>query len=521
MAKRVRAPAMGAPTLPMAAPAALLAMLWAPHAAAEIKVTPAVDLRATYSDNVSLVADEAARGQFITELSPSVTLTSNTPRLKLRALAAVHLYAYSGARVSGTNSSSRELSADARANLIDELLYFDGNASIAQQSVSAFGPQTGANGYSNANRDEVRTWRASPYLRHRFGTLASGEFRYTRDSVQSSNAAFGDSTSNAAALVLSSGPSFRTVGWGFQASRQELDDTLGRKSRVDTSTLNLRLRVTNELSLKASGGYDRYDFDGEGGETAGSSRSVGFVWTPSLRTSVDATIGKRFYGDSYSLSALHRSRNTTWNITYSDGVTTAREQFLLPAPITTFSILERLFVATYPDPVERRLAVEAYMRATGLPIVQGVATNVLTNRFLLQKTLQASVGLIGSRSSAILSLNATERTALSPRKADSGLLSPNLPSLNDDLRLVGATLAATYRLSPRSNVNASLGRTRTESLTTGFTGDQSLMSLALTRQFQRNIRGMVEVRHQQGTAAIPGGNKYRENAISASLSYQL
>jgi uncharacterized protein (PEP-CTERM system associated) len=520
MAKPVRAPAMGAPTLPMAAPAALLAMLWAPHALAQIKVTPAVDLRATYSDNVSLTTDELARGQFVTELSPSVAIVSNTPRLKLRALAGVHLYAYSGERVSGTNSSSRELSADARASLIDELLYFDGNAAIGQKSVSAFGPQAG-NGYSDANRDEVRTWRASPYLRRRIGNLANAEVRYTRDSVQSSNAAFGDSTSNTAALTLVSGPTFRTVGWGVQASRQEIDDTLRGNSRVDTSNLNLRLRITNELSLKASGGYDRYDYDGEGGETAGSSRSVGFVWTPSLRTSIDATIGKRFYGDSYSLNALHRSRNTAWNITYSDAITTAREQFLLPAPITTFSILERLFVATYPDPVERRLAVEAYMRATGLPIVQGVATNVLTNRFLLQKALQASVGLIGSRSSAIVSFNATERTALSPQRADSGLLTPNLASLNDDLRLVGATLAATYRLSPRSNVNASLGKTRTESLTTSFTSDQSLMSVALTRQFHRSIRGMVEVRHQRGTATVPGGNKYRENAISASLSYQL
>ncbi|MFC0136143.1 TIGR03016 family PEP-CTERM system-associated outer membrane protein [Massilia eurypsychrophila] len=520
MAKRVRAPAMGATTLPMAAPAALLAMLWAPHAGAEIKVTPAVDLRATYSDNVSLTSDELARGQFVTELSPSVAIVSNTPRLKLHARAAVHMYAYSGERVSGTNSSSRDLSADARANLIDELLYFDGNATIGQRSVSAFGPQSG-NGYSDAKRDEVRTWRASPYLRRRFGNLASAEARYTRDSVQTSNAAFGNSTSNTAAVTLASGPTFRTVGWGFQASRQEIDDSLRGDSRVDTSALNLRLRVTNEFSLKASGGYDRYDYDGEGGETAGSSRSVGFIWTPSLRTSIDASIGKRFYGDSYSLSALHRSRNTTWNITYNDAVTTAREQFLLPAPITTFSILERLFIATYPDPVERRLAVEAYMRATGVPIVQGQATNVLTNRFLLQKTLQASVGLIGSRSSAILSFNATERTALSPQRADSALLPPSLPSLNDDLRTVGATLAATYRLSPRSNVNASLGKTRTESLTTGFTGDQSLMSLALTRQFQRSIRGIVEVRHQRGTAAIPGGNEYRENSISASLSYQL
>jgi uncharacterized protein (PEP-CTERM system associated) len=521
MAKRVRAPAMGASMRPLAAPAALLAMLWAPHARAEIKVVPAVDLRATYSDNVNLATDEFARGQFFTELSPSLSIQSNSPRLKLRAMAAAHLYAYSGGRVDGTNTTSRELSADARANLIDDLLYFDGAASIGQRSISAFGPQVSNNGYSSANSDEVRTWRASPYLRHRFGNLAEGELRYTRDSVQSSNPAFGDSVGNNIELKLGGGKSFRTIGWDLQASRQDLDDSFGRRSRIDTGTLTLRARVTNEFTVKASGGYDHFDYLPQGGETAGRSHSVGFVWTPSLRTSIDLSVGKRFFGDSYALTALHRSRHTVWNVTYSDGVTTAREQFLIPAPVTTFSLLERLFVATYPDPVARREAVEAYMRATGLPIVHGQATNYFSNRFLLQKALQASAGFIGSRSTAIVSFNATERTALSNAQTDNALLPPNLSSLNDDVRQVGVSLAASYRLSPRSSVNAALGKSRTESLTTGFTGDQTQLSISLSRQFLRSVKGQVELRHLQGAAAIPGGNEYRENAISASLSYQL
>ncbi|MES2758042.1 MAG: TIGR03016 family PEP-CTERM system-associated outer membrane protein [Pseudomonadota bacterium] len=512
---------MGAPLRPMAAPVALLAMLMAPHAQADIKVVPAVALRATYTDNVRLEADATKQGQFITELTPSVALTSDGPRLKLRASFASHLFAYLGERLDGTRSNSRELSADARAKLIDDLLFFDGAASINQQNVSGFAPQVASNVYSSVNSNEVRTWRASPYVKHRFGASADAELRYARDSVKSGNASLGDSTADAVSLSIASGPLFRTVGWGLTASRQDIDDSLGRQSRAENAELTLRLRVSSELSLTAAGGYDKYDFQGLGGKSAGSSRLVGLIWTPSLRTSVNASVGKRFFGSSYALTALHRSRRTVWNLNYSDGVTSSREQFLGTNQISTFDLLDNLFRANFPDAQERRQAVDAYIAATGLPPTLPDEVNYFGNRFLLQKQLQAAAAFNGARSTAVLSLNATERRALSTPPSDSLQLGGGLPGFNDDTRQAAVTLAGNYRMSPRSGVNVLLSKTRIESLTTGATGDQVLLTLALVRQFQRSIKGSVELRHSQGTAAVSGGHTYRENAISASLSYQL
>jgi uncharacterized protein (PEP-CTERM system associated) len=512
---------MGAPMLPLAAPMALLAMLLAPHARAEIKVVPAVDLSATYTDNVRLEADETKHGQFITELSPSLSLSSNTPRLKLRAVLATHLYAYLGGQVDGTNNSSRELSADARATLVDELLYFDGGASIGQQSNSAFGPQANNNGYANANRSEVRTWRASPYLKHHFGATAEAELRYTRDSVHSGNQGFADSTGDSVALTIASGPTFHTLGWGALYNRQDVDDSLGRKSRAESAELNLRLRLTSDFSLKGALGYDRYDFGEFGGKTAGPSRSVGFLWAPSLRTSIDASVGKRYFGNSYALTALHHSRHTVWNVNYSDGVTTSRAEFLGTAQVSTAALLDRLFVATYPNAQERRQAVDAYMLATGLPPTVPDKINTFTNRFLLQKQWQAAVAFNGSRSTAVFALNAVERRALSTQSFDSQLLGSALLGLNDDVRQISATLSTNYRISPRSGINLVLNKARTQSLSTGLEGNQTLVSAAVTRQFLRNIKGSVQLRHAQGAVGITGQQQYRENAISASLSYQL
>jgi uncharacterized protein (PEP-CTERM system associated) len=521
MAERVRLPVTGPLSLALAAPTAILAVLLAPQARAEWKVVPAVDLRETYSDNLRLEANNTSHGQFITELSPSLSIANNGPRLKLSAAISEHFYAYSGERVDGTNSSSRSLLADARAKLIEDLLFLDAAASISQQSISAFGPQVYNNGYASANRGEVRTYSISPYLVHQFGAFASTQARYTHNSVSSGNAGFGDSKADDLSFSIASGTTFRTLSWGLQASRQELDDSLARKSSSQLASANLRLRVGPELTLNASAGYDKYDYSSLGGTTAGKNHALGFSWTPSLRTSIQASAGKRYFGSTYSLIAMHRSRRTVWNVNYNDGVTTTRDQFLLPATIDTAGLLDRLFTPNIPDPAARQQAVDAYIRATGLPASLADNINYFSNRYILQKQLQASAGFNTARSTTVVSLNTTKRNALSSQQVDSTLLGSNLSSLNDDTRQKSAAVSMSYRLSPRSSVNLALSRSRTESLSTGIKGNQTALSLAMTQQFNRRLKGALELRRNQGNASATAARNYRENAISASLSLQL
>ncbi len=230
-AKAVRAAfGGGARPLPLAAPVAMLALLLAPAARAEVKFTPGVELRETYTDNVNLEADQLARSQFISEVSPSLSVVANSPRLKLKAAAQLHAYAYSDQKVAGTSNSSRQLQASGVATLLDETLFVDGASSISQQSISAFGPQINNNPYADANRSEVKTYRLSPYLRHRFGAFASAELRYAHDLVSSDLQSFGRSTSNTAALTVTSGAAFHKVGWSVLYNRNDLDDSIARKS---------------------------------------------------------------------------------------------------------------------------------------------------------------------------------------------------------------------------------------------------------------------------------------------------
>jgi uncharacterized protein (PEP-CTERM system associated) len=521
MAKPCWAPVTGSFSLPLAAPFAMLALLFSPACRADWKVVPSVDLRETYSDNVRQEADEFKRGQFVTDLGPSIMVSSDGPRLKLRGALSAHLYHYFGEATDGLNSSQRQLSADARAKLIDDLLFFDATGSIGQQSISAFGPQVNNNGYSNTNRTEVSTWRISPYLVHRFGATASAELRYARDSVKPGGFGLGRSIADTTSLSIASGPLFRTLGWGLQLSDQKLDDSAAGTSTTQTALANLRYRVNSSLDLTATGGYDKYDYQSLGGKTAGKNYSLGFSWAPSARTSLQANAGKRYFGNSYFLSAMHRSRRTVWNINYNDAVTTTRAQFLIPAAIDTASVLDRLFTTSFPDPIARQQAVDAYIRATGLPPSLANNINYFSNRFMLQKQLQLSAALNGPRTTNIVSLSASKRNALSIAQTDSDLLGSNLSSVNDNTRQASATLLSSYRINSLTAVNLSLTAMRTESLSTGIRDNQKMASLAMTRQFERRLKGAVELRRSQGNGDVTGGRNYRENAVSASLSLQL
>lgn len=511
---------MGSSSLPLAAPLTMLALLLSPACRAEWRVVPSLEVRETYSDNARLAPAGAAHGQFISDIGPSIVASTSGPRLTLRALFSTHLYGYSGDSA-GLSRSQRQLNGDARAKLIDDLLFVDASGSIGQHSISAFGPPVATNDYSSSNRTEVSTWRISPYLVHRFGAFASSELRYTRDSVKAGSSGLGSSNSDAAALSVSSGPAFSTIGWGLQLNQQKLRDSNSGASTSQAALANLRYRVTRGLDLNATGGYDKQDYQSLGGATAGKNYSLGFDWKPSTRTGIRASAGKRYFGNSYLLALNHRSRRTVWNINYNDAITTTRAQLLAPTMIDTASMLDQLFTANIPDPVARQQAVDAYIRATGLPATMPSNVNYFSNRFLLQKQLQASLAWNGPRSTTVASLSSNRRNPLSVATSDDALLPASLAALNDNTHQLSATLLSSYRLDSRTALTLSATAARTESLSTSIATTQKLITLAASRQFERRLKGELVLRRNQGGADAIGARSYRENALSASLSLQL
>jgi uncharacterized protein (PEP-CTERM system associated) len=500
-------------------PLALLALVLSPHAKAEWKFTPTVDLRENYSDNVNLQRAELAKAQFYTELAPGFSLMNNSPRWTMRSAYQRSFYWAAKDDVPGTQRGQQQLSANVDARLVEDLLFFDAAAQIGQQAISAFGPQVNNNFYSTTNRTEVRTWHASPFLRHRFGSTADLEVRYLRDSVDTGRVGMGNSDGDTLSFNLGSGRMFRAAGWNLVASKSKIKDSVAPDSTIENVNLNLRYRLGSTFTATASVGHDSYDYQSLGGDTAGASRTLGFQWTPSPRTSLTASAGRRYYGSTYLLNAQHRSRHTVWLISYNDAVTTSRSQFLLPSTIDTASMLDGLLTPTIPDPVKRAAAVQAYINATGLPPSLADNVNYFTNRFILQKQLQASVAFSTAHTSTVFSLYNTRREALSAVQTDSLLTGSQNQNLNDNTRQYGANAMLNWRINPRSSVILNLNSGKSISNSTGLETDNKSVRLGLTSQIRARLRGTVELRRVEGST-LGGLNDYVENGASASLSMQ-
>lgn len=530
MAKR---PAAGRTPFRLAPLAAAALLLAAAPAHADWRVTPTLMVSETWTDNIDLAPDEQAHSDLVTQVSPGIAVSSRSRRLTVDASAQFHQFAYlhnssQGRTISGSNlrgesvsDTQRSYMGNLRGELAQDLLYVDAYASRGQHSISAFGPRTdGSDMFRNNNRTNVQTWSISPYLAHSFGSFANGVLRYTRDSVESDDpVGFVKTEGETVSAMLNSGVAFRTVGWGLSYSKQDLTGARYGDSSIENVNASLQYILSHRLTLTATAGYDRYEFEGLGGGDEGASWSGGFIWTPSLRTKLQASAGRHYYGNTGSLLAEHRSRHTTWNITYADTITTSRQQFLLPSTVDTAGLLDRMFATSYPDPIERARVVAAYIQATGLPPALADSINYLSNRFMRQKLLRASVAYRKGRSTAVLSAHASRRNGLSDQQSDSPLLGSQSGSVNDRVNQHGMEATYTYRINPRSNLVAAFDLDRSRSLTTDFKDYQRTVRVGLSRRYGERLMGSVELRRRSGDYGFgSSGRAYNERSLSGSLS---
>ena len=496
-----------------------LVLLLTPSAQATWKFSPLLNVREIYSDNLDLRPRGQEEGGFRSEIAPGFRLSNQGRRFNLDA---VYQYRYytnvsefdqRGERIDRGQS---ELGATMKATLVENLFYFDAVANISQQPVSAFDalPSETALG---SNRSEVRSYRATPSLRHSFGNTATVDVGYTYDVVETGTRAVGSSQGDTIAFSLASGSRFTSVGWDVQASQQQVSYDFAPDVTSKNASVGLSYALSRTFKLTSRVGYDDYDYAALGGSTGGRSWSAGFQWAPNARTRVDATVGKRYYGSSYYLNASHRTRRMVFDLRYNDAVTSTRDEFVLPSAVSTADMLDRLFAATIFDPVARKRAVENYIRASGLPPSLANNINYFSNRYFLQRELQASAGLRGTRSNLLLSAFAVRRIALSNVDTDSALLGPNSSSLNDSNRQVGANILWNLRLNSSNEINTIAQVTRVRSDATGIEATHKSASVSLQHRFDRRFTGILELRRQAGPNGLTGPG-YVENAVSASVN---
>lgn len=483
--------------------------------AADWTLTPSLNLVETYSDNIRLASQGGEKSDWVTQVNPGVSLTGTGSHLKAHVTYTMQNLFY--ANNSSQSTTNHQLSAGANAKLLDEFLFLDGNASISQQNISLFGPQAADNTNITGNRTSVTSYSISPYLRHSFDAIASSELRYTHSEVRTGVSGLSNSKGDSALFNLNSGPAFSRLGWGLHYYKQKTGYSNNPTADTETFSGDLRLPITAKFSLTATKGYEKFNYLSISGEPPeGRFWTAGFSWTPTARTSIDASTGHRFFGKTSSLAASHRSRNTVWSLNYSQDITTTSSQFLIPATINTANFLDQLWTPSIPDPVLRQQIIDSFIHNNGLPTSFSENINYFTNRYFLQKRLQAAVALNSAKSTLILSAFYTVREAQTAQEMDSLLFGTNNLTLDDKTKQIRGNALWNWRFSPRTNVNVSTGYTQSRSISTGITNNIIMMGLGMTRQFRPNLNGSIDLRRTQQHSNQIGGD-YREYVITASL----
>ena len=486
--------------------------------AADWRFTPSVGASATYTDNANQSADNP-QDALVLSVTPGFSLISQGSR---RVQASVN-YSLSGvARFSEDNSTDlfHNLGAVGKAELIEDFLFLDGTASVSQALISLAGSPADA-ATNNTNRATVGVYSLSPYIQKRFGTFATGQARYSTGGAIFGDNAASNSASNAFTAGLNSGPRFDDLSWALNYSLRQIDSngTAGN-STFESASATLGYALTRKFRVFGTYGQEWNDFLNASGAD-GSRYSVGFGWSPTRRTSVEASVGERYFGRTFSFSGNHRTRATNWRVSYSEDVSDISQQLLQDSGRIFWVCNGRLFeTPDFNQPAGQAgctgpftgAQVALGLNSLGVPLSDLIAAGFLNisvaNGVFVIKSLNAGVSWSKNKLGLGLSVFDTTRTYQSITGAED--------------HTQGVTGTASYRLDAQTDANSSLSLTRNTSSAALLSAparedDLLTLSLGLNRRFAKDLSGALTFRHTQRDSNAANSD-YEENSLTASAN---
>jgi uncharacterized protein (PEP-CTERM system associated) len=481
----------------------MLALIANPACAVEWTFSPSVRAQATYTDNANQSHSDP-KDALILSVTPGFTLQSQGSR---RIQAAVHYGLTGVARYSDDNSTdlNHNLSANGKAELIDDFLFIDGSARVSQELISLLGSQADAT-TSSANRATVGSYSISPYIQKRFGTFAQAKVRYTLSGALFQNDAANNINSNSLSASLNSGTRFNDLSWGLNYSLRDATVQGGQDAQFEHYGASLGYTLTRHIRAFGTLGYDSNDYTAApGAKISGRSWTAGLGWSPTRRTSVDASFGNTYFGRTYGFNFSHRTHYSVWTASYNDGVSDISQQLLNNQPYTKWQCDEGTFYTQgVLPPVGKSNCIDQGIAA------EGTVPPGLPNGIYVIKTLRG--GAVWSKGKSSLGLNVFDTRRQFVQVS-------GLPE--DETRGISATYG--YHLQPHTTLNASLGYTNTqvaaglESLVAARHDDIYTASAGVSHQFDAKLSGALTLRHQQRESNDPAST-FDENSITASAS---
>lgn len=466
-------------------------------------ITPNASIDITATDNGQLTSQ--GENDLITRATVGVSAFAARSRVQ-------GVFDYSLSAVGHSSGPDRKelqhrLSTNGRAELIDDRLFIDMSGSVSQQAISAFGAQSTDPALGNANRTQVSTFTVSPTLRGALAGAVGYEARLTGTYSDSGTNSASDANQAAAVLRLSSLSRGSRLSWSADLTRQEVDYSLGRRSRQDRLRVVLGYAFNQDLVVSLTGGRETNNF---ATLEKASHNDIGVMlnWRPSPRTSLTASYERLFFGSSHSVQFSYRTPRTAWMLLDTRGVSTSTGQSGVTIG-TTYDLFFALLAQEQPDPVLRDLLVRQRLREANLNPNDPITLGFVPASTSLQRTQALSAVLFGVRSTLSLRLSRSQSSVLDvTTRANSDL------GLSERVEQTALTVDVAHRLTPVSSIALAAGWQRTRGQLDTQRSTLGSLTFAYTTRLGQRADLAAGVRHARFDSPT---SPYDENAVWANV----
>ena len=483
-------------------------------------IRPRVTLTETLTDNAN-VNQSGRQTDLITEISPGIRIDMRTARLK-----GYFDYALSGQFYARSDYSRTQNSLNTFGTLeaIDNWFFVDFSGRIAQQAISAFGPQSASNTTINSNSAETSSYRVSPYIR---GQLLTGavnySLRYNYTTTSSDAVASSDTTLSQWIGQLQGGTPFQQLKWTLDANQQTADYSRGRKTDSDLYRMMLTYTLLPQFRVSLSGGWEANNYASV--QTKGkTTHGYGFDWSPTPRTQLTAFRERRFFGDGHDITFTHRFPLSSIRFTDNRNISVFPDQFGVTGRGTLYDFYYQQLSNSEPyasisDPATKNTVVDAavnlLLAATGRDPNTQVVSSFLSSQATVQRRQQLAFTLQGVRNSLTLMATRGESQALMSTTGISDDFTKN--SLNS-IEQRGVSLNITHRLSEITNM--SFLASRQESTGSGSTNNikttTTTYQVNVSTKLGAKTTGSLSARRSEFDSST---SPYTENALVGMLNY--
>ncbi|MEG1970323.1 MAG: TIGR03016 family PEP-CTERM system-associated outer membrane protein [Burkholderiaceae bacterium] len=469
-----------------------------------------------WSDNINQAPAALAQSEFSLNLTPTLGVNYRSGRSQLNGFAGFTAYHYLSGGQSDTIYPNIGLIGSLEA--IEQFLFIDASVTASPQFLNPFRPQS--TGQVTNNTYSAYNYQIAPTIK---GQIFGDATYQLRSNSSWSTSGTGTALGNSSALDNSyqwnlDGSVTRApqpFGWALQAQHNTVTQDGNQPSYTnDLARGSVSYRVAEDFSLSARGGYEQADIGLR--STTNVIYGGGLTWRPTPRTNLDGYWERRYFGDSWVVSASHRMPFLALNLdTSRDVVSTPDTLFTVPGGTNIFNSLDAILTTRIPDASARAAAARQIMLVGGLPAQLAQPVPIYSQNISLQTRYSGAVTLYGARNSLAFNVYYLRSEAVS----GTGFNLPPALALFQNSVQRGASIAASHSLTPFTSLSAVAlwQQTRGVGSQSSDESRQLTYRLQLNQQLAARLTGYVGLRYETYTANV--ALDYNETAALIGLVY--